>query len=58
MSEEICSEETMIKLLNEKQNDKTFGYDVDYFLKMIKIHSNGKHYLRVLKVQFMKEDFI
>ena len=31
MSEEICSEETMIKLLNEKQNDKTFGYDVDYF---------------------------
>lgn len=29
--ESTCSKETMEKLLNEKQNDLNFGYDVDIF---------------------------
>ena len=30
-NEEECTKESMIQLMNKMQNDKRFGYDVDYF---------------------------
>ena len=30
-NQEECTEESMKKLMNQLQNDKKFGYDVDYF---------------------------